>query len=90
MKTLVTVSSGLRTYHLVHIADGEEWKTTFRTHYGSFELLVIPFGLTNTPTTFQRFMNNIFHDLLDVCVQALLDLLPLPSTVGNFLPQCHL
>ena len=25
------------TYHLVHIADGDEWKTAFRTHYGSFE-----------------------------------------------------
>ena len=56
------------TYHLVHIADREEWKTTFRTCYGSFEWLVIPFGLTNTPATFQRFMNDIFHHLLDVCI----------------------
>ena len=24
-------------YHLVHIAEGEEWKTAFRTCYGSFE-----------------------------------------------------
>ena len=60
-------------YHLVHIADGEEWKTTFCTCYGSFEWLVVPFRLTNTPTTFQRFMNNIFHDLLDVCVVIYLD-----------------
>ena len=60
-------------YHLVRIADGEEWKTTFRTRYGSFEWLVVPFGLTNTPATFQRFMNDIFHDLLDVCVVVYLD-----------------
>ena len=60
-------------YHLVHIADREEWKTTFHTHYGSFEWLVIPFGLMNTPETFQRVMNNIFHDLLDVCIVIYLD-----------------
>src|SRR6202789_4643733 len=61
------------TYHLVHIADGEEWKTTFRTCYGSFEWLVVPFGLTNAPATFQRFMNDIFHDLLDIWVVVYLD-----------------
>ena len=60
-------------YHLVCIADREEWKTTFHTHYGSFEWLVIPFGLMNAPATFQRFMNDIFHDLLDVCVVVYLD-----------------
>src|SRR6267154_1192779 len=47
-------------YHLVRVAEGDEWKTTFRTHYGSFEWQVMPFGLTNSPAAFQRFMNNIF------------------------------
>jgi len=60
-------------YHLVRIADGDEWKTAFRTRYGSFEWSVMPFGLTNTPVAFQRFMNNIFSDLLDVCVIIYLD-----------------
>src|ERR1700676_5112681 len=60
-------------YHLVQIADGEEWKTTFRTRYGSFEWLVMPFGLTNAPAAFQRLMNDIFSDLLDVCVIVYLD-----------------
>ena len=55
-------------YHLVHIADGGEWKITFCTRYGSYEWLLVPFGLTNAPATFQRFMNDIFHDLLDICV----------------------
>ena len=50
-----------------------EWKTAFRTHYGSFEWSVMPFGLTNAPIAFQRFMNNIFSDLLDVCVVIYLD-----------------
>jgi len=60
-------------YHLVRIADGDEWKTAFRTHYESFEWSVMPFGLTNAPTAFQQFMNNIFSDLLDVCVVIYLD-----------------
>ena len=60
-------------YHLVRIADGDEWKTAFRTRYGSFEWLVMPFGLTNAPAAFQRFMNDIFSDLLDVHVIIYLD-----------------
>jgi len=46
-------------YHLVPITAGDEWKTAFRTHYGSFEWLVMPEGLTNAPAAFQRFMNDI-------------------------------
>ena len=60
-------------YHLVRIADGDEWKTAFRTHYGSYEWLVMPFGLTNAPSAFQRFMNTIFADMLDVCIVVYLD-----------------
>ena len=60
-------------YHLVRIAEGEEWKTAFRTHYGSFEWHVMPFRLTNVPSAFQRFMNDIFSDLLDVHVIVYLD-----------------
>jgi hypothetical protein len=60
-------------YHLVRIAEGDEWKTAFRTRYGQYEYLVMPFGLTNAPSVFQRFMNEIFHDLLDTCVIVYLD-----------------
>jgi Reverse transcriptase (RNA-dependent DNA polymerase) len=60
-------------YHLIRIAAGDEWKTAFRTRYGSFEWLVMPFGLTNTPGGFQRFLNGIFSDLLDAYVIIYLD-----------------
>jgi len=60
-------------YHLVHIVNGDEWKTVFRTCYGSFEWSVMPFSLTNTPMAFQRFMNDIFSNLLDVCAMIYLD-----------------
>jgi hypothetical protein len=60
-------------YHLVRIAEGDEWKTAFRTRYGSFEWCVMPFGLSNAPAAFQRFMNDVFADLLDVCVVVYLD-----------------
>jgi len=60
-------------YHLVRIAPGDEWKTAFRTQYGSYEWLVMPFGLTNAPAAFQRFVNTIFADMLDVCVVVYLD-----------------
>jgi Reverse transcriptase (RNA-dependent DNA polymerase) len=61
------------TYHLIRIAAGDEWKTAFCTRYGSFEWLVMPFGLTNVPGGFQRFLNGIFSDLLDVYVIIYLD-----------------
>jgi len=60
-------------YYLICIAESNEWKTTFRTKYGLFEWRVMPFGLSNTLFTFQRFMNDLFLDILDVCVVIYLD-----------------
>ena len=60
-------------YHLIRIADGDEWKTTFQTRYGSFEWLVMPKGLTNAPARFQRFMNDIFTNMIDISVVIYLD-----------------
>ena len=58
---------------MVHIADGDKWKTAFRTHYRLFEWSVMPFSLTNALTAFQRFMNDIFSDLLNVYTVIYLD-----------------
>lgn len=37
----------------------DKYKTTFRTHHGHFEWLVMPFGLSTTSTTFQALINGI-------------------------------
>jgi hypothetical protein len=51
--------------HLVHIWEGNEWKTTFRTHYDHFEYVVMSFSFTNTFVVFQHLMNNVFCEYLD-------------------------
>ncbi|KAB5588311.1 Retrotransposable element Tf2 [Ceratobasidium theobromae] len=60
-------------FNNVHIKEGDEWKTAFRTKYGHFKYTVMSFGLTNTPAVFQRLMNNIFRDLLDIYMIVNLD-----------------
>lgn len=47
--------------------------TTFRTRYRSYKYKVLPFGLTNGPATFQRFMNGVLFDYLDIFCTAYLD-----------------
>jgi len=48
-------------YNNVRIKKGDEWKAVFTTHIGAYEPTVIYFGLTNSSTTFQTMMNNIFY-----------------------------
>ena len=48
-------------------------KTTFRRNVGHWEFIVTPFGLCNTPATFQRMMNGIFAEELNSCVLVCLD-----------------
>ena len=60
-------------YNLIHITEGDEWKTAFRTRYGLFESLVMPFGLTNAPATIQAYINETLSEYLDRFCSALLD-----------------
>src|SRR5260370_40976599 len=60
-------------YHLVWITDGDESKMAFHTCYGSFEWMVMLFGLLNTPAAFQCFINEALGDLWDICTIGYLD-----------------
>jgi hypothetical protein len=58
-------------YNNVRIREGDKWKAAFRTNRGLFKPLVMYFGLTNSPATFQTMMNDLFHDLIiegHVCI----------------------
>ena len=60
-------------YHWIRIREGDKWKTVFRTRYGHFKYQVMPFGLFNTPATFQGYVNKILAEKLDIFVIVYLD-----------------
>ena len=49
-------------YNNVHIKDGHKWKGAFVMPIRSYELVVMFFGICNSPSTFQQMMNDIFSD----------------------------
>ena len=51
-------------YNNVRIKEGDEWKVAFSMPEGSFEPMVMFFGLTNSPATFQMMMNDLLRDLV--------------------------
>ena len=62
-------------YNNVQICKGDEWKAVFTMYKGTFKPLVMYFGLCNLPATFQKMMNEIFHDMSDVCIVYIDDLM---------------
>jgi hypothetical protein len=60
-------------YHKVRIKEEDINKTAFRTKYGHYEFLVVPFRLSNEPTIFMCLINGIFRKYLDKFVIVFLD-----------------
>ncbi|XP_073701959.1 matrix-remodeling-associated protein 5 [Garra rufa] len=60
-------------YNLIRIREGDEWKTAFSTTSGHYEYRVMPFGLANSPSYFQAFVNEVFRDMLNRWVIVYID-----------------
>ena len=54
-------------YHQIRMKNEDITKTTFITHEGHYEFLVMNFGLTNALSAFQGLMNSIFNPLENLC-----------------------
>ncbi|XP_075499296.1 uncharacterized protein LOC142537688 [Primulina tabacum] len=68
---LMSFMDGFSGYNQIKIAEKYVSKITFRCPgaIGTFEWLVMPFGLKNASATYQRVMNTIFHDMIGQCLE---------------------
>jgi len=60
-------------FNLLRKAEGDEWKTAFKTLYGLCEYTVMPFGLTNIASVFQQHLNNILTVKIEQAVVSYID-----------------
>nr|GEX07877.1 putative reverse transcriptase domain-containing protein [Tanacetum cinerariifolium] len=58
----IDLSSG---YHQLRVHEDDIPKTAFRTRYGHFEFIVMPFGMNNVATIFMYLMNRVCRPYLD-------------------------
>jgi hypothetical protein len=60
-------------YHKTQMQESDIEKTTFHTHHGHYKFQVVPFGLTNAPTTFQALINYALEPFLKKSVLVFFD-----------------
>lgn len=63
----------IAAFNHIQIAEGQEWITAFNTRYGLFETLIMPFGLSNAPATFQARINKILQPYLEIFCTAFIN-----------------
>jgi hypothetical protein len=79
-------------YNNIHIREGDEWKTAFKTPRGLYESLVMTFGLCNAPVTFQTFMDTQLADAIATghVVVYLDDILIFATTLAELERYTHI
>ncbi|XP_052734099.1 uncharacterized protein LOC128196647 [Vigna angularis] len=60
-------------YHQIRVKEDDIQKTAFRSRYGHYEYVVMPFGVTNAPAVFMDYMNRIFRPYLDKFMVVFID-----------------
>jgi len=72
-KKFFSFLDGFSGYNQIKIAPQDQDKTTFTSPWGTFAYRVLPFGLCNAPTTFQRAVIGIFSDMLNDSLEIFMD-----------------
>lgn len=60
-------------FHQIEMHSEDRDKTAFTVEYGNFEFVRMPFGLKNSPATFQRIMDNVLRELVGTICLVYLD-----------------
>ena len=75
-------------YWQVEVDPSDKEKTAFSTPFGLYQFLVMPFGLCNAPSTFQRLMELVLHGLQwEICLVYLDDIIIFSRTIGEHLQR---
>ncbi|KAI3810872.1 hypothetical protein L1987_20495 [Smallanthus sonchifolius] len=60
-------------YHQVKVREEDVPKTALITHYGHYDFVVMPFGVTNAPAVFMDLMSRVCRPMLDKFVIVFID-----------------